>query len=195
MNAIYKCLLPKHPHDKSEHLPQGPTLNALQETLNWEQKEVSRIYQGHSYSGIRIPLNNPLLCLTKLYLPFGTQLKSFLLGVTTAQTEQSLLSLHHTYYHCNYSLNIFRMLAVNKLSQIFLQQNRFIRGRRNCSPVMRPPGTLCKSTKAKRKLFYRGERKLGKAVTKSFPLHLAMEVGHESTPFWPPYFTLNEMSV
>lgn len=87
------------------------------------------------------------------------------------------------------------MLAVNKVSQIFLSKIGLFGGEGIAVLRMRPPGTMCKSAKAKRKLFYRGERKLGKAVTKSFPLHLAMEVGHESTPFWPPYFTLNEMSV
>lgn len=62
---------------------------------------------------------------------------------------------------------------------------------------MQPRWGMWKFAKTKKGgIFYRGEEEVRKAYYKQFPLlWLMMEVGWESFPSCPPYFTLNEVSV
>lgn len=98
------------------------------------------------------------LYLAKLYLLLETQFKSSLLGIKPAQSEQSHLSLHTNYY-CNESHNTLRLLTVNKKSARHFSAKWVCSEARTCNPVHR-----IKLDNKKRKLFYSGDRKLGRAV-------------------------------
>lgn len=86
---------------------------------------------------------------------------------------------------------------LTKVIQIFLQQKTgLFRTARNCDMQPgEPHANLLKQTRGSS--FLERKRKLGRAITnKEFHLlYFVMDVRHESFPFWPPYFILNEVSV
>lgn len=101
----------------------------------------------------------------------------------------------------------FIMLTVNKkISQISVQQSGFILEQQGTIQYMQPQRIryffplLCYFSvlfpqQRRGNPFIEAKSKLGGVITKDFLLCFVKDTGLESSPFWPPYFTLNEVSV
>lgn len=87
-------------------------------------------------------------------------------------------------------------LTLNKEPDFSLE-NGFLQGQQRIGTQnMQAWRAICKSTKRKeKKFFYRGEEKLGGLLTVPPALLQGQLTGHESFSSWPPYLTLNEVSV
>ena len=87
-------------------------------------------------------------------------------------------------------------LTLNKEPDFSLE-NGFLQGQQRIGTQnMQAWRAICKSTKRKeKKFFYRGEDKLGGLLTVPPAVLQGQLTGHESFSSWPPYLTLNEVSV
>lgn len=149
-----------------------------------------------------------IVTVSYTYLPYVTNFllsrpvfsfpPQFLLYQRAGEEEYRRECMGYKWY-CQDTSNSFGTESEAMLTkdiQIFLQQKTSLfRTARNWDMQPgEPHATLLKQTRGSS--FIERKRKLGRAMTKE-EFHLlcfVMDVRHESFPFWPPHFILNEVS-